>query len=93
MKKVINRSSNYIYLGLLCYLLLVFAVIIPLHHHDLMEQDHHDCAICSITLHPASIGSVILLTVFMLIWLALPKAVLIEQQPTTLFHLRGPPVA
>lgn len=90
-KKMINKSRLFIlFLGI--YLSLLFAVIIPFHHHA-DNSFHNDCAICVVA-QQAYISStnsfVEAALVFILILVSIGIAVKTSLREN--LHLRSPPV-
>ena len=78
---------------LIAYLAVLFAVIIPLHHHNDLDS-HDDCAICAISNQPLVPNVSALVHVLFVLFV-----ILILNKPQVQFflienlHLRSPPVA
>ena len=92
-----NRNNSVIskFLGclLVVYLTVLFAVIIPLHHHNDLDS-HDDCAVCAVSSQPfvpnVSVLVHVLFVLFIIFAVNKPQVQFFSQEN---LHLRSPPLA
>jgi hypothetical protein len=93
MQGMNNRLKKIIASGMALYLAVLFAIIVPNHHHE-DHAEHTDCIICFIAHQPTQVSvtfALALVAILLIAKLVLPAAILVFQIPVSL-QSRAPPL-